>query len=105
MKLFVADGGVVAHPYQTTQQALDDPDLIANGHVVARGNERQLGLVARLTRTPGEVSWNVPAAGSTELASLPAKPIDAPRAKSASALPLAGVTIVEFATIIAAFAI
>src|SRR5262245_11133906 len=27
MKDFVADGGIVAHPHQTTQQALIDPDL------------------------------------------------------------------------------
>jgi crotonobetainyl-CoA:carnitine CoA-transferase CaiB-like acyl-CoA transferase len=104
MARFVADGGVVAHPYQTTREALDDPDIVANDHVVARDGIRQLGLLARLERTPGEVSFEVPTPGSTPLASL----LDrhhgeaVPSRRRRSEGPLAGFTIVEFATIIAA---
>ncbi|MFN9944606.1 MAG: CoA transferase, partial [bacterium] len=66
-RLFVADGGVASHPYQSTQQALDDPDLVANGHVVPYGGSgRQLGLLARLTRTPGRVGAMPPAVGEHE---------------------------------------
>ena len=102
MAIFVADGGVVAHPYQTTQQALDDPDLVANGHVVAERGVRQLGVVARLERTPGRASFDVPAVGSTRLDAV-AWPARDRRAHAApSAAPLAGITVVEFATIIAA---
>jgi crotonobetainyl-CoA:carnitine CoA-transferase CaiB-like acyl-CoA transferase len=101
MHIFVADGGVVAHPYQTTAQALDDPDVVANGHVVARGKVRQLGLVARLARTPGAVAFEFPAPGSTALDDLAASsPRRSPMGPSRA--PLDGITVVEFATIIAA---
>ena len=108
MDVFVSDGGVVAHPYQTTQQALDDPDLVANGHVVETPDGRQLGVLANLSRTPGRVG-SVPAVAT----------LDELKARSVSvvanelsgepggeqgheALPLSGITVVEAATIIAA---
>jgi crotonobetainyl-CoA:carnitine CoA-transferase CaiB-like acyl-CoA transferase len=115
-RLFVADGGVASHPYQSTQQALDDPDLVANGHVVPYGGSgRQLGLLARLTRTPGRVGAMPPAVGEheAEVAAWLAQRVGDDRARAsrnaspgAPALlrppPLAGVTVVEAATIIAA---
>jgi crotonobetainyl-CoA:carnitine CoA-transferase CaiB-like acyl-CoA transferase len=128
-RLFVADGGVASHPYQSTQQALADPDLVANGHVVPFGEGGcQLGLLARLTRTPGRVGERVPAVGADEAevvawlaeragaaagqapagrsgaAAAPASPApDVPRAPAVRRPPpLAGVTVVEAATIIAA---
>ena len=107
MRIFVADGGVVAHPYQTTQQALDDPDLVANGHVVAHGDVRQLGLrqlgvVAKLERTPGRASFDVPDVGSSAVDSIHWPLRGTRSAAQPSAAPLDGVTVVEFATIIAA---
>jgi len=100
MDVFVRDGGVVAHPYQTTQEALNDPDLVANGHVVSVHGGRQLGVVARLTATPGEVG------GAPQRASLAEIPARALRTQSASATsrtrPLDGIVVVEAATIIAA---
>lgn len=54
MDIFVADGGVVAHRYQTSVDALDDPDIIANGHVIEVDGMRQIGPLANLTRTPAE---------------------------------------------------
>ncbi len=90
-EIFVANGGVVSTVYQTTQEALDDPDLIQNGHVVEihdprgtlknatsvmeavlgfygdTGRQRppmkQLGPLARLTETPAEVHGEIPAVG------------------------------------------
>ena len=98
--LFVTDGGVVSHPYQTTQDALEDPDVVANGHVVERNGSRQLGLLANLTTSPGEVG---DAAQETTFAALPPHPI-ATQAANAQApkRPLEGVVVVESATIIAA---
>jgi crotonobetainyl-CoA:carnitine CoA-transferase CaiB-like acyl-CoA transferase len=62
--LFVADGGIASHPYQDTQAALDDPDMIANGHSVPMGADgRQLGLLANLTGTPGRVGGPAPSVG------------------------------------------
>ncbi len=98
---FVRDGGVVSHPYQTTQDALGDEDCVANGHVVERDGVTQLGPVANLTESPAEVGAaarevgfddvepHAPAAGNGRAGGSPAKP-------------LAGVTVVESATIIAA---
>ena len=98
--IFVADGGVVSHPYQTTQEALEDPDVTANGHVVETEHGKQLGLLANLTETPGQVGQ---AAAETTFDAIESRPV----AKAASgtakpAKPLAGVTVVESATIIAA---
>lgn len=62
-RIFIDDGGVASHPYQTTQQALTDADLVANGHVLVQGEHRQIGLLARLTRTPGAAGGSYPAAG------------------------------------------
>ena len=100
-RLFVADGGVVSHPYQTTQDALQDPDVLANGHVVERGGTRQLGLVANLTGMPGEVGG---AARNVAFDDIEAHPRPANQRQPAPAprKPLAGVTVVESATIIAA---
>ncbi len=107
MEIFVRDGGVVAHPYQTTLEALDDPDLTANGHVVEVDGLRQLGLVAQLSATPGQVG-RAPQIGSLarlaprEPAQAPAPPATPATRSPAPRRPLQGVTVVEAATIIAA---
>lgn len=120
--LFVADGGVASHPYQTTAQALNDPDMVANGHAAPlEGGGRQLGLLARLTRTPGAVGARAPQLGADTESVLGA--VDRARATHVNAAqtmatqspvtptttsrgprkpPLDGVTVVEAATIIAA---
>ena len=109
-RLFVADGGIASHAYQSTQQALDDDDLVANGHSVPLGEDgRQLGLLARLTRTPGKVGARAPALGEhtrevLERIVAPQRPRSAAPAPSLARRrpPLDGVTVVEAATIIAA---
>jgi crotonobetainyl-CoA:carnitine CoA-transferase CaiB-like acyl-CoA transferase len=104
MEVFVDDGGVVAHPYQTTQQALDDPDLVDNGHVVETPNGRQLGVLANLLRTPGRVGGLPEVATLDGLKSRRVSAVanDSGGEQDDEALPLSGVTVVEAATIIAA---
>ena len=99
-RIFEADGGVVSHPYQTTQEALADPDVVANHHVARRNGMTQLGLLAKLTRTPGAVGGP---AVQTTFDAIDARPVEPPaRRGRQGAKPLAGVTVVESATIIAA---
>lgn len=98
----IANGGVVATAYQTTQQALDDPDIVANGHVIERPDGgRQLGPLARLTRTPAQPGPAVqPDDGLA--AEWTASPRPVGTGKPQKTQPLAGVHVVEIATIIAA---
>lgn len=102
MELFLADGGVVAHAYQTTQQALDDPDLVANGHVAETPLGRQLGVVARLETTPGRVGTAIPQVGEFDFRAALTRRVRVPIVNASRQRPLEGVTVVEFATIIAA---
>ncbi len=99
---FIADGGIVATTYQTTQEALKDPDIVANGHIVERADGGvQLGPIARLTETParpgGDASF-----GDELAATWRANPRSTPTRKRRVGPPLAGVKVVELATIIAA---
>lgn len=97
---FVKDGGVVSHPYQSTQDALNDPDIVANGHVVEVESGKQIGLLANLTATPGKAGG---CHTQTSISNLQGRL----RSSTSSGLspvkkPLEGVTVVESATIIAA---
>ena len=99
MSLFVADGGIAAHPYLSAAEALQDPDMTLNGHVVELNGVTQLGPLARLTETPALVTAD-------------AKPTTdeycgfnwagAEQATDSNRLPLEGVKVLELATIIAA---
>ena len=98
---FVSDGGVVSHPYQTTQDALSDPDVVTNGHAVKVDSGTQLGLLANLTETPGRV------AQPHSVKSLDTLPVQQRRSPTTpntqkTTRPLEGITVVESATIIAA---
>ena len=110
MQAFMENGNVAAEPYQHTQQALSHPDLLLNGDVVETehprlGRVHQLGLVARLTETPGAVGERDPEVGehtAQVLADPPREPWQANvAAASPPRPPLDGVTVLEFATIIA----
>jgi|GEM_PF-22957 len=105
----IADGGVVAAPYQTTQAALSDPDVVANGHAISLADgEMQLGPLATLTQTPADPGQIV----NTRADDLVSAWANDPRPPSGvfpnnrdagnSALPLSGVRVIEIATIIAA---
>ena len=98
---FVKDGGVVSHAYQSTQDALSDPDVVANGHSSQVNGGIQLGLVANLTETPGKVGDSHRSVTVDHLATRAVKSrhvVDGDLPQR----PLEGVTIVESATIIAA---
>ena len=100
MDLYVDSGSVAAHPYQSSQEALDDPDIVANGHVVDTENGKQLGLLANFLRTPGKIG-EVRKAVSID--SLLDRTLNAPPQNGLSPKkPLEGVTVVESAAIIAA---
>ncbi len=102
MKDFIADGGVVATTYQTTQTALKDPDIVANGHVIPRQEGGvELGPVARLKQTPAKPGSAI-SLDDGIVNKWQASPRHAPTVKSSGELPLKGVKIVELATIIAA---
>ncbi len=102
MAKLISDGGVVGGIYQSTQEALDDPDIIANGHVIERDGGVQLGPLARMSATPAQP-------GHTPTEHLAETWLETPRPAPSQAnsageqhLPLAGVKVVELATIIAA---
>jgi len=109
MEELIANGQVVAGIYQTTQQALTDADIEANGHALKRKDGVQLGPVARLTKTPATPGPEL--TPDTQLAQRwlqSPRPDSHPKNSSAStsheakALPLAGIKVLEIATIIAA---
>ena len=102
MAACVADGGVVATAHQTTQQAISDPDIVANGHVIDRQDGgKQLGPVARLTRTPG-YPGNEAAPDDSWADLWRNTPRSAPGRSTDGQLPLTGIRVLEIATIIAA---
>lgn len=115
MDIFRADGNVAAEPFLTTAEALDHPDIVAAGDVITLddptiGPVRMVGPIAELTATPATVGAPAPAVGAHTaevLAALSSGPRStiSPRAGSTApppGRPLDGITVVEFATIIAA---
>jgi crotonobetainyl-CoA:carnitine CoA-transferase CaiB-like acyl-CoA transferase len=120
MAIFRADGNVAAEPFATTQEALTNSELTMAGDVVETvhprlGQVRQLGPLANFERTPGTVAATEPAVGEhTEqvLAELARDQGPGIRGQGSGTdrrsmapdprPPLDGVTILEFATIIAA---
>ncbi len=110
MQRFHDNGNVAADWVGTAQEALSNPDMVANGEVVdldhpTLGSVRQLGPVVRLLETPAEPTGVVAEPGQHTdqvLAEAPAAPPSVNGAHSEAQHPLAGITILEFATIIAA---
>ncbi|MFQ5380949.1 MAG: CaiB/BaiF CoA transferase family protein [Dehalococcoidia bacterium] len=113
MQIFIEHGSVAATEYHTTREALSDPDLVDNGHVIEQehprfGRVRQLGLLARLCETPGTPGALSPEPGAdgARRGKIWAGPrvatASSPRSPAPAGGPLNGYTILEFATIIAA---
>jgi crotonobetainyl-CoA:carnitine CoA-transferase CaiB-like acyl-CoA transferase len=109
MQIFIANGNVASEPFRDTQRALEHPQLVHNADVIEldtrHGPMKQLGPIGKLTLTPGQPSAATPEAGEHSGATWHARP-DTSRTPSATnsrlrRRPLEGVTIVEFATIIA----
>ena len=100
--LCIENGGVVATTYQTTQEAINDPDIKANGHVIERSDGGlELGPVARFTKTPG-----IPGPTGKKNHELIERWFSEPRPQTnkpgSDKPPLEGIRVVEIATIIAA---
>ncbi len=111
MAIFRQNGNVAAEVFGTTAEALGHPDVVDNGDIVelvdpSVGTVRTVGGLAELTSTPARVGRPAPTVGEHTdevLSSLPAAPPPtAPLVVASSGAPLAGITVVEFATIIAA---
>ena len=98
---FIADGGVVAANYQTTQEALVDPDIVKNGHVVSGPAGLQLGPLARLESTPAMIRDKIFEAGPCVRDWLTSpRPRGVNRAPQGR--PLQSIRILDLSTIIAA---
>jgi crotonobetainyl-CoA:carnitine CoA-transferase CaiB-like acyl-CoA transferase len=111
MERFRRSTNIAAEPFLTTREALVHPDLVANGDVIeirdpALGPVRQIGPIAQLERTPARPARPAPGVGQHtavllgERRARPSTP--APRARPEPGRPLAGITVLEVATIIAA---
>ena len=98
----IANGSVVATTYQTTQDALQDQDIVANGHAISRDDGGiQLGPLARMTKTPAQPGLPCqPDGGWSDHWRTDPRP--RPQVKDVEGLPLAGLRVLEIATIIAA---
>ena len=115
MAEFYGNGNVAADYLLSAQDGLSHRDLLANGQVIERddpavGHIRELGPLAVLRDTPGTIERPAPAVGAhtAEVLAEPRRPARAGDAAQVSgtpgdrSAPLAGVTVLEFATIIAA---
>jgi crotonobetainyl-CoA:carnitine CoA-transferase CaiB-like acyl-CoA transferase len=122
MEIFKENGNVAADYVMTAQEALHHPDMVENGDIIERvdpvvGAIREIGPLAILRDTPAEVARPAPAAGADTSAVVVAlrgrarsgsdrPPTGSGRAEGLGTgradPPLAGVTVLEFATIIAA---
>ncbi len=112
MDIFIADGNIASEAYSETQSALTHPQIVHNGTVMevttpALGAMKQIGPIARLPITPAQPRPVAPGVGehqSAEWRPRPEREDQVPRAPSHQRPPrhpLDGVTILEFATIIA----
>ena len=113
MELYLEDGDIAAEPYRDSIQAMEHPAVVANGTVVTIkdprvGPMRTLAPLVDFKDTPGEPSGPSPDVGQhnaevlgrlrqeSEAATVP--PLDS-GVDEAPAHPLAGVTILDLATI------
>ncbi len=113
MDIFRANGNVAAEPYLTTAEALYHPDLVAGGDIVtiddpALGPVRTIGAIGELTATPAVIGRPAPQVGEhtaevlAEVRPLRAASDVVPTGGPPPGRPLEGITVIEFATIIAA---
>ena len=108
MDAFRESGNVAAEIFVSTEDAVESAEMVANGDVACihdpeLGEVRQLGPVAHLRGTPAEIKRPAPAVGADDgFAWSDREPIfPPPDGAIPSGKPLEGVTILEFATIIA----
>ena len=110
MDIFRAQGNVAAEPFTPTHEAVDNLDMAANGDTITLhdpelGEVKQLGPIAHLRETPAAIAKPAPALGEAngfqwrQRDDVPM--MTTPNGAVPSGKPLAGLTILEFATIIA----
>jgi crotonobetainyl-CoA:carnitine CoA-transferase CaiB-like acyl-CoA transferase len=68
MELYLADGNIAAEPFSNATDGMKHEQFVHNGHAVEIADPRvqrltTLGLVARLSETPGKVGGPAPAIG------------------------------------------
>ena len=114
MAIFFENGNVAAEPFRASAEAIDHPDLVENGAVITlvdpeRGPVTMIGAAATLTVTPARIFRPAPRVGQhadevlQEL--LRRRVVDATvdsRSTRSRGRPLDGITVVEFASVIAA---
>lgn len=101
IEVFTENGSVVAGPVQSTQDALHDVDMLANGHVIELGAGVQIGPLARLSQTPARPRAGI-GNGEDRVVTWLQSPRTPVTYRAQEDLPLKGVRVVEIATIIAA---
>ena len=102
MQTLIDDGGIVGTAYQSTQAAMDDPDLVDNGHVVPMGDDGlQIGPLAKLCDTPAHIQAPITAV-EERLSTWRQSPRSSKATDQAASPPLQGIRVIEIATIIAA---
>ena len=116
MRLFVESGNVAAEPWRSPQEAMEHPQIAHNGDVIVvdsptLGPVQQIGPIARLPLTPANPTAAAPSVSAarsfswiphtTALASSPRDPAGG-TGEAHKGGPLDGVTVLEFASIIAA---
>ena len=113
MDIYVQDGNIAAEPYRTSVQAMDHPAVVANGTVVTIddprvGPMRTLAPLVDLRETSVEPSGPAPDVGqhNDEVLGRLAQPAttgsggaSGSNGASAPAQPLAGITVLDLATI------
>lgn len=114
MAIFADNGNVAAEPIVTTADALEHPDLVVGNGLVQLHDDRvgtttQLGPIAELSHTPAVITAGAPSAGEhtdrvlQKLApASPAPPMEQTASDASPDAPLAGLTILDLSTIIAA---
>ncbi len=107
---FIADGNVAAERFGDTQSALSHPQLVHNGDVIEVqtrrfGRMQQIGPLAHMSRTPARPALTIPDPGEHQDANWRPRvehvPPDTPPLRAPGEAPLRGITVLEFATIIA----
>jgi crotonobetainyl-CoA:carnitine CoA-transferase CaiB-like acyl-CoA transferase len=97
----LANNDLAFEPVLSPEEALDHPQLRANGNVVTvedpvHGRIEQVGPVARFDRSPAVIQRAAPALDAHDNLPAPAKRAAAPRPGALPGYALEGVTIVEF---------
>ena len=108
MDIFSGNEDVAADYVETAQDALHHRDLVANGEVSEHehptlGKVRMAGPIGKLRETPGRAGGPAPLPGqhTQEVFAAAARPLAAARGTGDTKPPLDGITVLEFATIIA----